>query len=128
MKETLQEPGFWLCIFAVIIMTILLYAPNARCEMLFSGLNIPHVTYEENSEQYGDYLYTVKIRTTCTTVFTGGDDQVLIEDVCDVAYLHFIGTSKDDQILTHVCDTMPTHLHIKLQLGLYMLMLEEGGI
>ena len=111
----------------IAIMVGLLLIQQGYAAMSFDGME-PDITWEENTEQYGDYLYTVKIKTTCTVLVTKDDTTLTFEDVCNVKYYHFIGKTEKTQILVDICDYMPSQRDLNLNMGYYLVMVEEEGI
>jgi hypothetical protein len=115
------------CFYAILFAFIFMMSPSkGGCEITASVS--PEITWEEDSEWYGDYLYTIKTRTSCSVVFTRGPDRLLIEDVCNTSYYHLIGMSEETQILTKVSDLFPTSNRMKINLGFYLIMVEDEGV
>jgi len=119
-----------LAVTAIIMLCVLSLAPDkAKSDMSFSGLSDePEIIWQETSQEYGEYLYTVKVKSSCITKIVKAKSTLLLEDVCETSFYHFIGKSKSTQILVEISHYEPTARDMKLILGHYLIMVEDEGI
>jgi len=105
MRKALNEPGFWLMIFGTIIIAMVLFAPDVRCESSDEMVVV--------SEDYGPITYTISF-----------DNGLPVDEI---KYYHLIGRTGDKPSLVGITDRMPTLGVLHSMLRTYLMAI-TGGI
>ncbi len=121
MRKVIQEPGFWMMLFGTIIIAMLLFVPNGRCESSVETLIVSH--------DYGPLTYAIEIRNECNGSGIGfGSTYNLSKTNCETKYYHLIGPTGKGTVLVGITHKLPTAEVLQLMLRRYILTITEGGL
>ena len=106
MRNVIKEPGFWMMVFAVIILAMLLFAPDARCE----------------EQVMGRLKYTVDVELVC-------DSGVSVDDLsnCKPVYYHYVEVPNKSAVLVHQTEKMPEEKDMYKVIIKYLMAQQMGG-
>lgn len=113
MRDTLNEPGFWMMVFGTVIIAMLLFAGNGDC-----------------ADQAG-ITYTVAVTTECTDSSFGignsnpWPDLLATKAKCRPMYHHYMGIPGQKRRLVGVTEQPPSLLLFPVLLARYEKLMEE---
>lgn len=124
MRDTLNEPGFWLMVFGTVIIALVLFAPDGRCESPTDRM----LPFPVVSQEFGPLTYTVVIKEECTGWGIGLSDAVGINEAnCETEYHHLIGRTGRELKLVDITNKTPTKEVLQLIMLKYLLTIANGG-
>ncbi len=118
MRKVIQEPGFWLMVFGIIMFTLLLYAPDGRCESPADRM----LPFPIVSQEYGPLTYIIIIKDGCTGNGIGFSSRTN----CETKYHHLIGPTGQNLALVDITDRMPTAEVLRSMLFRYIMTITGG--
>jgi len=91
MRKVISEPGFWMMVFGVILFALFLFAPDAKCEDLDSGL-----------------VYIIETRAVNSDMSIGIGSAAASKSETEKEYLYYVGPAGGPYKLVLVSKVPPS--------------------